>query len=220
MPVGTTISSGLNKIIRRFPKGITINGTSAYYLFYQCTGLLEVPLIDTSKITNFNGTFYACSSLTTIPQIDTSKGTNFDRFCIGCSSLTTVSQIDTSKGTNFSFAFSTCLKLTTVPLLDFSLANNIGSVFYNCSSLKNLGGLKDLGKAYSTTATTNSSNCILDLSKSTVLTHESLMNVINNLYDIASKGCNTQRLVLGSTNLAKLTEEEIAIATNKGWTVS
>jgi len=46
------------------------------------------------------------------------------------------------------------------------------------------------------------------------------MNVINNLYDIATKGCNTQQLVLGSTNIAKLTAEEIAIATNKGWTVS
>ena len=46
------------------------------------------------------------------------------------------------------------------------------------------------------------------------------MNVINNLYDIATKGCNAQLLYLGSTNLAKLSAEEIAIATNKGWTVS
>lgn len=46
------------------------------------------------------------------------------------------------------------------------------------------------------------------------------MNLINNLYDIASKGCKTQQLKLGATNLAKLSEEEIAIATNKGWSVS
>ena len=46
------------------------------------------------------------------------------------------------------------------------------------------------------------------------------MNVINNLYDIATKGCKSQSLQLGSDNLAKLTEEEIAIAINKGWTVS
>ena len=59
-----------------------------------------------------------------------------------------------------------------------------------------------------------------DLSSATKLTHESLMNVINNLYDIKTKGCNAQPLVLGSTNLAKLTAEEIAIATNKGWNVS
>ena len=46
------------------------------------------------------------------------------------------------------------------------------------------------------------------------------MNIINGLYDIATKGCNTQSLTIGSTNVAKLTAEEIAIATNKGWTVS
>jgi hypothetical protein len=46
------------------------------------------------------------------------------------------------------------------------------------------------------------------------------MNVINNLYDIASAGIKTQRLVLGADNMAKLTADEIAIATNKGWTVS
>jgi hypothetical protein len=54
----------------------------------------------------------------------------------------------------------------------------------------------------------------------TKLTHDSLMNVINNLYDIKSKGCNTQQLVLGSTNLAKLTAEEINIAVEKGFSVS
>lgn len=45
------------------------------------------------------------------------------------------------------------------------------------------------------------------------------MNVINNLYDIKSKGVKTQTLQLGDTNKAKLTAEEIAIATNKGWNV-
>ena len=40
-------------------------------------------------------------------------------------------------------------------------------------------------------------------------------------YDVANGGTlYTQQLVLGSTNMAKLTAEEIAIATNKGWTVS
>ena len=46
------------------------------------------------------------------------------------------------------------------------------------------------------------------------------MNVINNLYDIKTKGCNPQGLVLGSINLNKLTSEQIAIATERGWSVS
>lgn len=59
----------------------------------------------------------------------------------------------------------------------------------------------------------------LDLSYSPLLTHDSLMNIINNLYDIKSKGVKPQTLQLGDTNKAKLTAEEIAIATNKGWNV-
>lgn len=49
---------------------------------------------------------------------------------------------------------------------------------------------------------------------------ESLMNIINNLYDIATAGVQPQKLQLGSTNLAKLTDEEKVIATNKGWSLS
>ena len=68
---------------------------------------------------------------------------------------------------------------------------------------------------------------MLNLSTSSNLTYDSLMSVINNLYDlnltydVANGGTlYTQKFSVGSTNLAKLTAEEIAIATNKGWTVS
>ena len=45
-----------------------------------------------------------------------------------------------------------------------------------------------------------------------------MLNIINGVYDIKSKGVQPQRLNLyvGS----KLTAEEIAIATNKGWSVN
>lgn len=41
------------------------------------------------------------------------------------------------------------------------------------------------------------------------------MSIINNL--VASE--STRTLTLGSANLAKLTDDQIAIAVNKGWTV-
>lgn len=51
---------------------------------------------------------------------------------------------------------------------------------------------------------------------SPLLTHESLMNIINGLPTVET----TQTLTVGSVNTAKLTEDEIAIATEKGWTVA
>ena len=50
------------------------------------------------------------------------------------------------------------------------------------------------------------------------LTHDSLMSIINALAD-KSGTSGTWTVTLGSTNKAKLTEAELLIAENKGWTV-
>ena len=51
------------------------------------------------------------------------------------------------------------------------------------------------------------------------LSHDSIMNIINVLKDYS--GTTTKRtLTLGSSNLAKLTDAEKAIATQKGWTLA
>lgn len=90
---------------------------------------------------------------------------------------------------------------------------------FRVNNLITLGGLKNLGMGYDTGWDANSDSLTLNLSDSPLLTHDSLMNVINNLYDIKSKGVKPQTLQLGNTNKAKLTAEEIAIAINKGWNV-
>ena len=176
----------------------------------------QIPLIDTSDYTIMSSMFSSYMSLTTIPLLDTNKVTNMNTMFFACSSLTTIPQLDTSNVTDMNFIFNGCSSLTTIPQLDTSKVTNISYMFNGCSSLTTLGGFTNLGQAYSTTQSANYSNYTLNLSSSTKLTHDSLMNVINNLYDIASKGVKTQQLVLGSKNLAKLTAEEIAIATEKG----
>lgn len=82
----------------------------------------------------------------------------------------------------------------------------------------------NLGKGYATTQNANYSSYKLNLSSSTLLTEQSLINVLTNLYDIATKGCKTQQVILGSTNLAKLTSEAgqqaLSNAQAKGWNIS
>ena len=131
-----------------------------------------------------------------------------------------IPMIDTSDYTLMGYMFSSYSSLTTIPLLDTNKVTNMNNTFYSCFSLTTLGGFRNLGQAYSTTQSANYNDYTLNLSSSTKLTHDSLMNVINNLYDIASAGIQPQKLVLGSKNLAKLTSEEIAIATEKGFNVS
>ena len=204
----------------------TSNITVMGEMFGNCTNLTHLDLsnFDTSKVTGMYSMFTSCSQLTTLnlSGFDTSKVTNMYAMFDNCQKLTTLNLtvFDTSKVTNMHSMFYYCRKLSNIPKLNASNAINVYNVFYECRSLTDLGGLENLGQAYLTTQSANYSYYKLDLSQSGRLTEQSLINVLNNLYDIKTKGCNTQQVVLGSNNLAKLTAEEIAIATEKGWTVS
>ena len=160
----------------------------------------EIANLDTSNVTSMYAMFRQNRSVT---EID-------------------ISSLDTSKVRNTQYMFGSDSKLVTLDMsnCDGGEIRSVNETFSGCSKLTNLRFMKNLGKAYQTDIEANNGGYVLGLSTSPLLTHDSLMSVINNLYDIASKGCNTQKLVLGSTNLAKLTADEIAIATAKGWTVS
>lgn len=124
-------------------------------------------------------------------------------------------QIDTSivkYMTNMFYAAS----CKNIPELDASKVTNIQGILMNCTNLENFGGLLNLGQAYPKTSIKES--LALGLQNNNKMTHDSLMNVLNKVYDISNKG--TQIINLGNTNKSKLTAEEIAIATNKGWTVN
>ena len=205
--------------IKTIPLLDTSKVTDMGNMLTGCYNLLTIPQFDTSNVTNMSSMLINCSKLTAIPQFNTNKVTNMNNMFSSCENITTIPQFNTSNVTNMSVMFSNCPKLISVPLLDAGSVLNIMNIFSSCRALENLGGFKDLGKAYLTSRAQNYSDYTLNLSACNSLTHESLMNVINNLYDIKTKGCKNQKLQLGSTNLAKLTAEEIAIATNKGWNV-
>ena len=192
---GDSAVGGWIKTIKKIRSPLTIEGTDAAYMFHRYL-LNELPQIDTSNVTNMSNMFSSCTNLTTIPQIDTSNVTNMG------------------------YMFSSCSSLTTIPQLNGEKLTSVGGTFGNCRSLENFNGIINLGQAYLTTQSANYYNYGLNLSACTNLTYDSLMNIINSLYDIATLGVKSQQLILGSTNLAKLTAEEIAIATNKGWSVS
>ncbi len=208
-------------VLETIPKYDTSRVTNMNGMFQYCSKLKTIPLLDTQNVTNMGNMFFRCFELEEVPLLNTSKVTNMDSMFYECKALKEIPQIDTSKVTTFGGLFQNCSALETLPLLDASSVVTINnSTFYLCSKLTNLGGFKDLGKAYLTSQSAGYNNYVLQLNNCNNLTHESLMNVINNLYDIASKGVKTQNLVLGATNLAKLTDEEKAIATNKGWVLS
>lgn len=204
----------------------TMNVTDMSKMFYYCSNLTNIPLFDTSNVTKMDNMFYYCSKLTTVPLLNTAKVTNMTYMFYYCSELKEIPSFNTLNVTSFKEMFRYCSKLTTLPLLEAGKINQIDGVVTSCSALINIGGFKDLGKGY-TSKSANYGYYTLKLSDCRQLTHDSLMNVINNLYDlnltydVANGGTlYRQSLILGTTNLEKLTEDEIAIATNKGWDVT
>ena len=199
----------------------TSNVTNMGLMFAGCESLTTVPLLNTSNVTEMGGMFSGCHSLVEIPTLDTSKGKFLAAMFAGCSSIKQIPLLNTKSCTDINGMFEGCTSLETVPILDASNVGDISKIFKDCPSLVMLGGLKNLGMDYSSAyyIHENKREYTLDLSYSPLLTHDSLMNIINNLYDIKSKGVKPQTLQLGDTNKAKLTAEEIAIATDKGWNV-
>lgn len=226
---------------------------STNQMFYYCYNLKEIPFFDTSNVTNSSQMFYECESLITIPEFNFSKSKNVERMFEWCQRLETIPELDFSSATSLYNTFANCLKIKEINIKTsesltslqyaFRYTRNLESLSaIECSkvasladaitdssqntTLTHLGGFINLGKAY-TQKTTNYTNYTLNLGSRTALTHDSLMNVINGLYDlnltynVANGGTlYTQKLVLGSTNIAKLTDDEIAIATAKGWTIT
>ena len=190
------------------------NITNISYMFYDCRSLLGVlDLSNFGIVTDISDAFNCCLGVTKIilPQLDV---TSYYETFLQCNALTEIIGLNTENVTNYYGAFNNCYSLQNLEQLDGNKTINVRNMFANAKALENFGGILNLGKAYTNT-TVNYANYTLNLS-SAPLTHESLMNVINNLYTITT----AQSLILGATNLAKLTSDEIAIATNKGWNVS
>ena len=180
----------------------TSDVTNMEYMFYNCSSLTSVPLLDTSKVTTMYSMFSYCSKLTSVPLLDTSKVTIMDTMFSYCSQLTSVPLFDTSNVTSMHEMFSQCKRLTSVPSFDTSNVEDMGYMFDGCSNLETIHMI-NIGVS-------------LDIHSSTKFTREALLEIIGNLKTVTT----TKRLTMGATNLAKLTEEDKAIATNKGWTLA
>ena len=205
-------------------------------MFSSCHSLASLDLsnFDTSAVTNMSLMFFNCFSLTSldISNFETSAVTNMDRMFSSCHSLTSLdlSNFDTSAVTNMGSMFSSCHSLTSLDLSNFdtSAVTTMDGMFSSCHSLASLdlsnfdtSAVKNMNGMFNgCTNLTNFASCVfrksIDFSTCAKLSHDSLMSIINNLAEVT----NAQKLTLGTTNKTKLTINEIAIATEKGWTVA
>lgn len=189
--------------------------TSMGNLFYNCFSIESVPYFNTSNVTNMDSTFYYCRNLTSIPLYDTSNVTSMNSICHTCELLEEFPAFDTSKVTNMNGFVMACTNLKKIPALQCGNVSYFNTIFgyNNLKNLTDIGGFIDLGKQSNLQGTTNT----YFLAMAPNLTRESVLNIINGLYDRASAGLSQLTFKVHANHLALLTDEEKAIVTNKGW---
>ena len=171
--------------------------------FFQCSSMTEFPILP-STVTNAKAITTYCSALTYVPKLPTSVR-DITEICRSCVSLTSIAKLH-SKVKKASKAFYECKVLTALDFSEIEGASitEITDTFYKCYKLQTLIPFK---------STTGGLKLSHDLSYSTLLTAETLVNWINSLATVT----DSPTLTLGETLLAKLTDDQKAIAINKGW---
>lgn len=234
------------RILEEIPWFDTSKITNASYMFSSCRKLKRIPNCDFSSCTNSNYPSFSycyeleefggdlilskCTSVhgnmfesvsCPLPNIYIEAATSMGellRYYTG----TTVGNIISPKATFVSIGMNKYnTKVETIGTIDASSATGI-TMFSdytsdNCPSIKNLGGFINYGMKSNAGSVTSYS---AGLSPCNNLTRSSVMNIINNLYDRATAGYSVLTIKIHPDALARLSDDDIAVATNKGWTIS
>lgn len=178
--------------------------------FYNCSRLLFIDIPDDvmSDGKAVNGMFTNCSSLLFCKNVRIYNRIH-TYFLQNCSNLKEVYG-ECIEGGQYASMFQSCTSLKNINGIIFDFTNctkssDMNNMFGGCSSLEEV-------RFKENTLSVGG----LNLSACKLLSHDSLLSIINSCAQVEA----TQTLTLGSDNLAKLSEEEKAIATNKGWTLA
>lgn len=217
------------------------------FLFSGCKSLVKVNIegLNTSKSNDFNSIFADTKKLKNvvgIENLDVSKvtdfygafeSTNYD--CKG------VEQWNVTVPNRFTDMFYNCKNIKSLDLTKWKTdtLTTLGSPFESCTYLESLD-ISTWNLSNLTTSSTHSLGSYLSslvnlkfgyglkakfqFNSPNSLSVESMVSVLNGLYDFVGNGqtptSSQGKLTLGSNALAKLSDEQKAIATDKGWTLS
>ena len=217
--------------INEFPNWNFSNAETIGYLLNQCKSLkTDIVINNLSKLSGdycLNRAFQQ-SAVTSVTLNDLNPNiaysidnTFFDNGWLTNVSLNTTTGVP-MKVKSMSETFNYCSQLITLPLMDLTQCTRFSII--GCNSLKsipaydlsnitsiNISNLYKLEEFHATGMKVS-----FNISSSTLFTREALVEILNNLATVTT----TQTLTMGATNLAKLTDEDKAIATNKGWTLA
>ena len=206
-----------------------------------CTGCssltsLDLSHFDISNVNSLSDMFMNCSSLSylNITGWDFKNVTNVYNMLsnVGLQTIDTSTWLNTGNITNFA---NFCNGATS-EYITLTFSGSMWAVMHACKNVKHVTwknctvvidnySFPSFGVQQTAKWQITFDNAIIESQNGTVgnlqqyshLTVESLMSIINALMD--RTGMDSSTLTIGSTNLAKLTPEQIKVATDKNWTV-
>lgn len=192
----------LNCVVRK-------NSAKSYYEF---GGSALAYIIDQScLVNNVPVVFSACEGISSLSDFDfsinplyinpTTLNSFYNNGFSECMFLETLSPFNIDGIVSLDNLFSGCETLRIVPEVNIENVISMTDIFLYCSSLSEVN-LKNI-------------KCNFSISSSTKFTRESLLNIIGNLFNTGS----ARTLTMGATNKAKLTADDIALATAKQWSI-
>lgn len=207
-------------------------------MFYGCSSLnnLDMSHFDISNVTNLSDMFNGCSSLSylNITGWDFKNVTNVASMFsnVGLKTIDTSTWLNANNVTNF----ANFCNVATSEYITLTFSGSMWAIMHNCKNVKHITwknctvsidnySFPNFGDAKNAEWQITFDNAVISAENGTLgvlnyynhLTVESLMSVINALAD--RTGMDSDTLTLGSAHLAKLTPEQIKIATDKNWTV-
>lgn len=164
---------------------------------YNCSGMFMI-----NQVSNIKSRLLECGV-----KLDLSQCVNF-LSGFAHAKTTELPEIDLSNCDNVTGSFSNMLKLINIDKVTFKNGVTFISTFLGTPNLEEIRIGDTIGG--------NGFN----VQWSTKLTHDSLMSIIDALADKTGDTSGTEWVVtVGSENKAKLTDDELDIAQNKGWQV-
>lgn len=173
-----------------------------YGMFEYCYSLLEAPTLDMTYVEDTESMFYDCQAIRKIPNYSTPALTNAYTMFAYCYSLEKGPELNLEGVTDLSSLYSECVALAEVPSYDIADCSDLTDAFSDCSVLQSVP-LTNISTDLYLSYCLLGRDAIVDVFNglSTITPGEYFINIENNY------------------GVDDLSEGDVAIATDKGWTV-
>lgn len=217
--------------LQSVPMFSTTAVTSMIGMFLRCTSLRTIPPLETGNVTSMSQMFFECRSMAEVPLLNTSSVTSCASMFSGCEALRAVPPLNFASSTNMSNAFFGCTRLESVTDLNTVSATEMSSMFRGCSALRSVAGLSvaagstaskfsNIFDGCSSLASAPLQGAVFDISYANCnLSREAIVAIFQGL-GVVTGGPTRAVTVTGNFGAAQLTEQDLSIATGKGWVVA